>query len=80
MIGLLLNGLAFAGESQGGADVPVEENIGTSVIFCPKSIFGADNQKSYIRILTWSESFRRILSLKADNSLNKRVLMNTFLN
>ena len=27
MIGLLLNGLAFAGESQGGADVPVEENI-----------------------------------------------------
>ena len=28
MIGLLLNGLAFAGESQGGADVPVEENIG----------------------------------------------------
>ena len=28
MIGLLLNWLAFAGESQGGADVPVEENIG----------------------------------------------------
>ena len=28
MIALLLNGLAFAGESQGGADVPVEENIG----------------------------------------------------
>ena len=27
MIGLLLNRLAFAGESQGGADVPVEENI-----------------------------------------------------